>query len=115
MVSFSFKQRRFEKLHANAIRWDAEKFNYIGVDPSARLGFDLAKATKGEEENAVQPYLSDNYGCNDEILVQKRLSRNPFFTQNDYKWTNPEIAELITFCGTDDNELFAGSLPWDHN
>ena len=87
------------------------KFDYIGVDPPENLGFDIEKATRGESENAVVPYEKDLYGCKDDILVKKRLGRNPFFTQSDYKWTNPEMKELIEFCG-EEGEVFSGLLPW---
>ena len=32
MVSFSFKQKRFETLHAAALRWPQGHFVYIGVE-----------------------------------------------------------------------------------
>jgi len=33
VVGYAMKQRRFEHLHRQAIRWPINKFSYIGIDP----------------------------------------------------------------------------------
>jgi len=63
VVSFTFKQKRFETLHAPALQWPKDKFSYVGVDPPASSGFNLEESTKGELENAAKPFESDPYGC----------------------------------------------------
>tara|TARA_B110000305_G_scaffold231480_1_gene285032 strand:+ start:567 stop:788 length:222 start_codon:yes stop_codon:yes gene_type:complete len=48
-VSFTFKERRFTKVHGElALRWPLEKISFVGVDPPSKYNFDLEKATKGE-------------------------------------------------------------------
>ena len=55
VVSFTFKQKRFETLHANALQWPLSRFNYVGVDPPASTGFDLQQASDGEQQNSLIP------------------------------------------------------------
>ena len=47
-ISFSFKKTRFETLHAKALQWPSQNFNFIGVNPDKSTGFDLEAATTGE-------------------------------------------------------------------
>jgi hypothetical protein len=109
-VSFSFKQRRFQTLHAPALRWPRESFIYIGVDPPASTGFDLKESTEGEYKNAAQPFLNDPYGCSSPVLQQKRKDRNPFSRTPPYPLTCPEMKDLLSYCGP---ELFpSNKLPW---
>mmetsp|Transcript_18954 Transcript_18954/g.37920 ORF Transcript_18954/g.37920 Transcript_18954/m.37920 type:complete len:339 (-) Transcript_18954:17-1033(-) len=111
VVSFSFKQRRFEDMHAYALRWPSERLSYVGVDPPPKTGFDLAFQTKGELENAASLFESDLYGCHSERLVKKRESRNPYSRTPSYERTcGHEMKELIKYCGP---SLFQGNLPWD--
>ena len=84
VVSFSFKQRRFETLHAPALRWPADRFKYVGVNPPDSTGFDLDRATDGETKNAAAPFEHDPYGCYSEVLKQKRKGRNPFHRTPPY-------------------------------
>ena len=109
LISFSFKQRRFEDMHAYAIRWPSESFSFVGIDPKAP-GFDLALQTEGELENAAKPFESDLYGCNSELLSHKRQARNPFQRLNSYRTTCDEIKQLLEYCGP---SLYQGELPWD--
>eukprot|EP00540_Astrosyne_radiata_P002550 CAMPEP_0116830626 /NCGR_PEP_ID=MMETSP0418-20121206/4865_1 /TAXON_ID=1158023 /ORGANISM="Astrosyne radiata, Strain 13vi08-1A" /LENGTH=110 /DNA_ID=CAMNT_0004459745 /DNA_START=59 /DNA_END=388 /DNA_ORIENTATION=- len=99
MVSFTFKQRRFETMHAPALQWPASRFHYVGVDPSPSTGFDLEASTKGELENAARPFEDDPYGCHSEILQTKRKGRNPFSRTPPYRLTCPELRPLLQYCG----------------
>ncbi|GMI51384.1 hypothetical protein ScalyP_jg9738 [Parmales sp. scaly parma] len=115
VVSFTFKERRFTKVHGElALRWPLEKISFVGVDPPSKYNFDLEKATKGELENSLVPYLDDLFGCRNPILTNKRASRNPFFVTPSYQYSNPEIAELIQFCGDSSNPQYTKELPWYH-
>lgn len=110
VVSFTFKQRRFETLHAPALRWPPDKFRYIGVDPPPSTGFDLERSTKGELENAAAPFEKDPYGCHSELLQKKRKERNPFSRTPPYPLSAPEMKELLGYCGP---QLFpADRVPW---
>lgn len=110
IVSFSFKRRRFESLHAPALGWPKEDFVYIGVDPPASTGFNLQRSKEGEWKNAAAPFESDPYGCHSEVLQQKRKDRNPFSRTPPYPLSCPDMEELLRYCGPD---LFpSGRLPW---
>mmetsp|Transcript_10210 Transcript_10210/g.24535 ORF Transcript_10210/g.24535 Transcript_10210/m.24535 type:complete len:437 (+) Transcript_10210:12-1322(+) len=113
VVSFTFKQRRFETLHAHALRWPPDRFSYVGVDPPASTGFDLQRATNGELENAAKPFEQDPYGCHSELLQQKRKDRNPFSRTAPYPLSAPEMKELLGYCGP---QLFPDDrVPWGKN
>lgn len=110
VVSFSFKRRRFETLHAPALQWPQDLFAYVGVDPPASTGFDLQRATEGEVRNAAAPFEEDPYGCSTPVLQEKRKLRNPFMRTPPYALTCPEIKDLLSFCGP---QLYpAERLPW---
>jgi hypothetical protein len=109
-VSFSFKQRRFESLHAPALGWPKGSFFYIGVDPPASTGFNLERAKEGEWKNAAAPFESDPYGCHSPVLQQKRKDRNPFSRTPPYPLSCPEMKDLLSYCGPDPFPW--GRLPW---
>jgi len=110
VVSFSFKQRRFETLHAPALRWPADRFAYVGVDPPSSTGFDLKRSTEGESKNAAAPFERDPYGCHSEVLQEKRKGRNPFHRTPPYGLSCPEMKDLLSFCGP---ELVpVDRIPW---
>jgi len=48
-VSFSFKEKRFVELHASALHWPRSRLKYIGKDPPSSKGFDLERASGGEQ------------------------------------------------------------------
>jgi hypothetical protein len=111
VVSFSFKRKRFETLHAPALRWPANRFQYKGVDPSPGTGFDLQRSKKGEFNNAAKPFESDPYGCHSIVLQEKRKSRNPFQRTPPYLLSCPEMNHLLQFCGP---ELIPiEKVPWN--
>ncbi len=95
VVSFTFKQRRFETLHTPALQWPSDRFHYIGVDPPASTGFDLDQAALGELENAAQFFESDPYGCHSPTLQEKRKSRNPFARTPPYELSCPDLKDLL--------------------
>ena len=109
-VSFSFKQRRFETLHAPALGWPKDRFSYIGVDPPASTGFNLERATEGELKNAAAPFESDPYGCHSPVLKQKRKDRNPFSRTAPYPLSCPEMKDLLSYCGPEKFPNYR--LPW---
>lgn len=110
LVSFSFKQERFETLHARALRWPLGRFRYVGLDPPPSTGFDLGKSREGEKNNSLLPFQEDPYGCHTEILQRKRRERNPFARKAPYELTCPEMKELLLWCGP---ELIPeGAVPW---
>jgi len=110
VVSFSFKRRRFETLHAHALRWPADRFAYVGVDPPASTGFNLQRSIEGESKNAAAPFEKDPYGCYSVVLQEKRKSRNPFQRTPPYGLSCPEMRELLEFCGPE--LILVEQIPW---
>jgi hypothetical protein len=110
MISYTFKQHRFESLHVPALRWPLEKFHYIGVDPPRKSGFDLTESTKGEIENAAKLFVTDPYGCYSDTLQEKRQQRNPFLRTPPYDITCPDMVELMHYCGS--TFIAEQNVPW---
>lgn len=110
VVSFSFKRKRFEELHAPALRWPSTQFHYIGADPDESTGFDLAKSTEGERNNAARPFETDLYGCHTDVLRHKRDNRNPFSRTPPYELTCPEMKVLLNWCGP--GRIPRSDVPW---
>jgi len=110
MVSFTFKRQRFETLHAHAIHWPIDHFNYVGADPPSSTGFNLQESSNGERNNSLLPFQSDPYGCHTDILQQKRRERNPFARRAPYELTCPDMMEVLHWCGPEliDKDM----VPW---
>lgn len=107
-VSFDFKRSRFVDLHRVAIRFPADRFDFVGADPP-----DVREETlRGEQNNSANLFGRDPYGCSQPRLRKKRASRNPFRRSVAYTSSAacPEMAALLRHCGP---TLFSGSLPWD--
>ena len=109
VVSFAFKQERFEHEHAVALRLPERQFRFVGVQVDSPSRFGLTEASRIESTLARVPFATDPYGCGNDVNTAKRAARNPFVRQVPYGVTCPEIAALIDWCGP---ELFNGSLPW---
>lgn len=110
MISFTFKQTRFETMHSKAILWPSNKFRYIGVDPPASTGFDLESAAVGELQNAAKPFESDPYGCHTSLLQEKRRMRNPFNRTPPYELSCPDMKHLLKWCGPE--RIAKELVPW---
>ncbi|KAI0033458.1 hypothetical protein K488DRAFT_14497, partial [Vararia minispora EC-137] len=109
VIGYAFKGARFRDLHARAIGWPEDRFEYIGVPlPDA---MDEAKASEGETANAFLPYLKDLYGCRSP-LSDKRMSRNLGARPHAYHVSAPELAGLLEWCPSDGTVIYAGPLPW---
>jgi len=55
VVGFEFKRKRFEGLHRQAIRFPAERFNYVGIDSDEWNYLDKNFVEKGELLNSFLP------------------------------------------------------------
>jgi len=110
VVSFTFKQQRFETLHAGALQWSVNRFHYVGVDPPASTGFNLKISSEGERKNSLVPFQTDPYGCHTDILQQKRKERNPYQRTAPYPLTCPEMKEVLKWCGPD--LISKSQVPW---
>ena len=102
VVSWAFKAARFA-LHRAAVRWPAERFEFVGVNnPPALSGAEVG------ESNAREQFLRDPYGTHAPLMV-KREARNPFRRQTPYALTCPEVAPLLNHPGP---AQFSAPLPW---
>jgi hypothetical protein len=113
VISFSFKRKRFEEVHRQALRFPQEAFEFVGVEPRDSILFAerLPQLEKWESKASLKPFLGDPFGCNKAVLRQKRRERNSFFRTPAYAQTCPEMSELLTYCGTE--SFPAHQLPWD--
>jgi len=110
MISFTFKENRFARMHAKALQWPESRFHFVGVDPPSTTGFNLEAATKGEQQNAAKPFELDPYGCHSGVLQTKRKQRNPFSRTAPYSLSCPDMKELLSHCGPDLIE--PSHVPW---
>ena len=110
LVSYTFKQHRFETMHIPALRWPIDRFKYVGVDPPVTSGFDLSEATEGEQKNAAKPFEKDPYGCHSTVLQNKRRERNPFSRTPPYDVSCPDMVELMHYCSQE--YIDESKVPW---
>lgn len=97
LISYAFKRQRFEQLHRRAIRFPADRFAFVGIDPPALAadkdddddGGDQQRDQQrgptssrravpaGERTNALAVWTADPYACRpDSPLRAKRRARN---------------------------------------
>jgi len=112
VVGFEFKRQRFEELHRLALRIEPSKFHYRGVNPNSnRFQRHLHALERWEKSVSLEPFRTDPYGCREQVLVRKRLERNPFARSIPYELTCPEMKHLLSYCST---KIYPkGLLPWD--
>jgi hypothetical protein len=79
VISLPFKRQRFETLHRAALRWPAERFEFIGIETAGEHDeAETARVAAAELKNSLEPFRGDPYGCKlGGVLSQKRASRDP--------------------------------------
>ena len=107
IVGFGYKRMRFEQVHRVALRWPADRFEYIGIDSDGEDGASLA----GERTYGIGPWAQDVQGCHRELLA-KRRGRNPHNRVPGYHVSNPALVPLFEHCPDDSTAHFKGHLPW---
>lgn len=95
VVGYEFKRARFEQLHRQAVGFDADKFEYVGIDP---VWGDDEVPDAGELEHAFLPFQRDPHGCVERVLLRKKAERNPWRRQHPYAYTAPEMKKLLLAC-----------------
>ncbi|KAF8471241.1 hypothetical protein BDZ91DRAFT_653709 [Kalaharituber pfeilii] len=114
VIGYEFKRRRFSQLHRKAIRFPAENFRYIGIDP--RNETLVKEISELEKNHGLLPFERDPYACFEEVLVKKRISRG--WSQRGsggYENSCPELKDLLKYCGLQKDgtvRLYDGPLPW---
>lgn len=109
VVSFGFKQARFEMRHRRAIRFPRDRFQFFGVDPPGADGMRSTLLAR-ERAGTLGPFGNDPYACLDKNLHVKRIDRNPGLRWHGYPGGCPEISGLFRYCG---KKIYADALPWD--
>ncbi|CCG84367.1 protein of unknown function [Taphrina deformans PYCC 5710] len=108
VIGFQFKKQRFRDVHRKALGFSVDKFTYHGIDPPG-----LDRTTSNVEiENTRSAWEKDLYGCQNENLLAKKKSRNPYRRRHGYELSNPAIATLLTYCPRNGATVFPGKLPW---
>ncbi len=101
VFGFSFKRDRFEKLHLKAIGFPSERFQYRVPSEDEFSEEKLEECRKGEFKNAYSLFENDLFGCVNSVLVEKRLSRDPFKRLHGiygYPHVCPELRHPLEFC-----------------
>lgn len=109
VVSFGFKQLRFEELHRKALQYPKTRFRFVGVDPDGDVDGMRDSLSARERSASMGPFAGDLYGCTSLGLFGKRLDRNPLLRFHPYPQGCPEIADLVHHCG---RNVYTGPLPW---
>lgn len=137
VVGLAFKQERFENVHRTALRFPAQKFRYVGIDPpelktspasthnrdavtenepdanTFKKSPRYIQALLGERKNALEPFIRDPHGCKEPSLVEKKRERNPFRRSHPYLLSCPELLNLFTVCSNElSTEEVYKDLPW---
>ncbi|RKP35974.1 hypothetical protein BJ085DRAFT_6160, partial [Dimargaris cristalligena] len=108
VISYQFKQNRFETLHRTALKIPETKFSYVPLPIENPP--DPVKA-KGEMNNAFSLFQTDPYGC-DGALLEKKGRRNPFHRHHPYRESCPHLRDLFDYCNGPNKTIFSKLLPW---
>lgn len=111
LVSFSFKQARFEQLHLAALRYPPSCFTFHGTQADGKAEWDASTrdAFKADPYGCLSAAQADGTPGNGP-LAEKKFMRNPFLNHLPYPTGCPELGAVFDYC---DTKLFAGPLPWD--
>jgi hypothetical protein len=110
MIGFDFKRQRFTDLHRMAIQYPYSNFTYVGIQSPQNM-FDQQRAEHGEEI-VLNEFRQDLYGCHNDELAHKRISRNPFHRTIPYELACPDMRELLDWCGP--HVIDSKHIPWGH-
>lgn len=117
VVSHDFKRARFELLHRTSIRYPAERFRFVGIDPDWEKTASVKEEILKFEAMTRKAWEVDPYACakNGE-LGTKRRGRNLWRRFNSYTTSCPELTGLLGWCGLENrpsqSHLYSGMLPW---
>ncbi|KAL8725558.1 MAG: hypothetical protein Q9166_007281 [cf. Caloplaca sp. 2 TL-2023] len=119
LISHAFKRPRFIDLHLSAIRWPANRFTYVGIDPpeSVTSKKDLEE---GERMRGYGLWKGDLYGVG-AGLAGKRVARGwkERLMVKNLLWDlegmeREQVQGLLEWRGgTDGTEIYPEKLPWD--
>eukprot|EP00917_Polyrhabdina_sp_WS-2016_P025062 GHVP01054021.1.p1 GENE.GHVP01054021.1~~GHVP01054021.1.p1 ORF type:complete len:344 (+),score=52.99 GHVP01054021.1:13-1044(+) len=96
VVGHDFKERRYVDLHRNALGFPEDSFKYIGLKTDG--GPSMDSRYRLFEKRTYKEFEEDPYGCNDNSLVEKKHTRNPFNRKNSFVSSCPEMAPLLNIC-----------------
>lgn len=107
VVSWAFKRERFD-WHRETIRFPSARFHFAGCNEP--IG--LSSALQGEAVT-LGDFTKNRYGS-DGRLAEKRVARNPFHRQHDFK-NCPGLAGFFDFISDPANQWrdYPRPLPWE--
>jgi hypothetical protein len=106
VISYALKQRRFKELHRAAVLFPESRFRFIGTPLPSEKG--AAQAEAGETRTGDQ-FSADPYGCGPDLSA-KKVERDPFFVGPPHASRCPDMASLLTHCGS---SVYSGHVPWE--
>lgn len=110
IITHAFKRRRFLELHLPALRWPADRVDFIGINPP---GTPLAALEQAEQRNGWDLWALDRYGAGGD-LSGKRRKRDVWGVQAagypEEKIADERVRKLVRWKGP---EVFACRVPWE--
>ena len=116
VITHAFKERRFLKLHAPAIKWPPHRIRVQGINPPFNA-HELEQTKLGELERAYELFVKDPYGMSSE-LAEKRRARNWKVDMLERLWQDveDEVQDLLVWDGgPGGQDIFPKTLPWELN
>lgn len=93
IISWSYKQHRFEYLHRKALYLNDRMFKFIGEDGNVNVSNHALKW----ERMAIESFTHDMYGCM-HPLSTLRIKRNPYLKSLPYPKQCKDIQLLFDMC-----------------
>ncbi|KAH9820732.1 hypothetical protein DFH28DRAFT_1079518 [Melampsora americana] len=108
VIGHSFKSKRFQEIHREALRWPSDRFEYVAIPDEIT---DLEARYEGERR-VIEEFDRDRYGCFGR-LREKRIRRNPFRRFHSYLIGAWELmVGLFEWCPTNGIDWYPHPLPW---
>lgn len=99
IVGFEFKKERFVACHLErALSFPENRVTYVGNHPSPKDKISrytyYENLASCERRYALEPFNEDLYGLRSPLRT-KRLQRDPYQRQHNYRKSNPELAKVL--------------------
>jgi hypothetical protein len=108
VAGWEFKRKRFTELHRASLKYPTDSFFYKSND-----NYSPALEHLDGEKETYQLFLNDMYGCK-EVLMNKKISRNPFMIDHGYEKACPELNPIFNACeNITDNHVLNFDPPWN--
>ncbi|KIV99553.1 uncharacterized protein PV09_08853 [Verruconis gallopava] len=111
IITHAFKNDRFLRLHAKALKWPADRVKVLGINPPFTIA-ELESTEAGEKRNGFGPWETDLYGTAS-VLSSKRKARGWKEGKNSElaEGLEPVVQRLLLYQGRE--QVFPETLPWE--